>query len=935
MAEVDMVLKWQQSVKDDHHIDEKPPVSHLFAVCSEFYAEIVAQLGTNPATERGLLLKLQRSHSYLILWADGYGVAEGQLDASLDKSRRVKRTTINLLISICQILTKRLLPALGREQQLRLQDRAAEVAHKVELLKLIASQDDVADSDSDSDTESGSSQVSDTAPDLDDIAEDLRTDTECLLDLGSRFKEDAVGPVVTETAVDPEELIVWDPSDTFVDRVRWRYPKCDLEVSSRLGRANWTRVLRQQSIKDMNQRKVEVQPDGRIESGERSRFGHESVMGSEKSKDTVPSEATTFRDSAIGSSIPSNASGPPAIEYAETTVSYYGGQGDTVRIPSLPAGAKVGTPFLCIGCNKMVTAPTKSSWKKHLFSDLKPYICLVSTCVLNEKLFATKSEWKDHMDLKHTSSQSTTRNCPVCQENTFYGDDHFSSHIAKHLEEVALTILPTNADSEDGTDADSGLASSESSDVEENEETRKLPMLNIKPLNKVEDLDIVEKIRAVILEPLSERDDFAHFKPWVFRIGELIQPGSILRGVEDALLYIAMVRIKILMVLTVDALSDMVQETSSNAELYQKFSLAVLEQISKASLDLDLSTQIRSGERPYDKGYFPDAEKSILRRARDMEHTGRPLPDPGLETLGLTELDDVVRAMMSWRAQDSVFPYTMVCQEPGCGKEFKRDCDLTKHQKTHSRPWKCPIPTCKYREYGWPTEKELDRHWSDKHEEAPTVMYTCLFAPCPYKSKRESNCKQHMEKAHGWTYVRSKTSGRKSVLHNEDISSSDTNTLLPATSNLVDKGYETPDDHRELVSQIGIELGPGHSSELIPPPIPSASRASIPNSGLNAALGDADEDWTKITDLAERRRIQNRIAQRHYRKTLKQRLEDLEKRANISSDPLPNSGSVDSPGGANQLMNVLERIDVDDTQEKKDLSFAAHAEEAGARTSDQ
>ncbi|KAK7927823.1 hypothetical protein PG985_004924 [Apiospora marii] len=40
-----------------------------------------------------------------------------------------------------------------------------------------------------------------------------------------------------------------------------------------------------------------------------------------------------------------------------------------------------------------------------------------------------------------------------------------------------------------------------------------------------------------------------------------------------------------------------------------------------------------------------------------------------------------------------------------------------------------------------------------------------------------------------------------------------------------------------------------------------------------------DEDWTKISDLAVRRRIQNRIAQRNYRKKLKRRLEDLERRA--------------------------------------------------------
>jgi uncharacterized C2H2 Zn-finger protein len=41
-------------------------------------------------------------------------------------------------------------------------------------------------------------------------------------------------------------------------------------------------------------------------------------------------------------------------------------------------------------------------------------------------------------------------------------------------------------------------------------------------------------------------------------------------------------------------------------------------------------------------------------------------------------------------------------------------------------------------------------------------MFKCLYEPCPYKSKRESNCKQHMEKAHGWTYVRTKTNGKKS-----------------------------------------------------------------------------------------------------------------------------------------------------------------------------
>lgn len=129
--------------------------------------------------------------------------------------------------------------------------------------------------------------------------------------------------------------------------------------------------------------------------------------------------------------------------------------------------------------------------------------------------------------------------------------------------------------------------------------------------------------------------------------------------------------------------------------------------------------------------------------------------------------DEVSRSMARRRKSDKPGDVMHVCRD--CKKEFKRPCDLTKHEKTHSRPWKCTEQKCKYFELGWPTEKERDRHMNDKHSAAP-AQYKCLYPPCTYASKRESNCKQHMEKAHGWEYVRSKSNGRKKTTSTTDRS---------------------------------------------------------------------------------------------------------------------------------------------------------------------
>lgn len=197
--------------------------------------------------------------------------------------------------------------------------------------------------------ESGTDSESDgdsvyEADDLQEVIEDLRTDAQCLLDLGSRFHEPALGVISREDAIQLAPSHTWDPALNFVERIQWRYPQCDGQLAVRLGKANWARVVRSQEAKGAHQQKR---------------------LQETWSSEPVPSRGalTTLHDSGIGTSTPSNLSLPPATQYAETTVSYRTGHAGSVRIPPMPEIAKQGVPFECMACGRLVTIKTKSVWK--------------------------------------------------------------------------------------------------------------------------------------------------------------------------------------------------------------------------------------------------------------------------------------------------------------------------------------------------------------------------------------------------------------------------------------------------------------------------------------------------------------------------------------------------------------------------------------------
>ena len=313
-----------------------------------------------------------------------------------------------------------------------------------------------------------------------------------------------------------------------------------------------------------------------------------------------------------------------------------------------------------------------------------------------------------------------------------------------------------------------------------------------------------KKISQSIIDPILKEERFEDFHPLVSSLGNKANKAiRCLRDLEQSLIFQPLVSI-LLSNLSLDSDLDFAKTLSVSQNLYRTFGEFSIQLVVDTYHQLSETDQRRASDRPYDNGYFLDLVQQVGRLASQVgcrrnsvtasEEDDEMAYSPGDEvtvegglattgdvaelvrwkrgkgislrtgleyepTLGIKReasslLDDDVARSMARRKKGYIPEYVeMKCSDPECDKIFTRKCDLSKHEKTHSRPFKCPEPSCKYHDQGLPTEKERDRHINDKHDPNPH-FYKCNY--CEFRTKRESNCKQHMEKKHNWQYERAK-----------------------------------------------------------------------------------------------------------------------------------------------------------------------------------
>ena len=96
--------------------------------------------------------------------------------------------------------------------------------------------------------------------------------------------------------------------------------------------------------------------------------------------------------------------------------------------------------------------------RKHVFADLRPYVCLFRDCELADNQYISKGEWLVHEKVNHVNKIDTGQFsvgkkpdkssclvlCPFCGVRMDDRDElNAAKHLGRHMEKIAFAVVTT------------------------------------------------------------------------------------------------------------------------------------------------------------------------------------------------------------------------------------------------------------------------------------------------------------------------------------------------------------------------------------------------------------------------------------------------------------------------------------------------------------
>ena len=270
----------------------------------------------------------------------------------------------------------------------------------------------------------------------------------CLFQMSMLVRKPARHDLLTKAQ--PTDLSAYEPFDQ--DHVRNKYPKAEDSLVRRLGLA-MTQRRKYLKYRERHHQKLSKGLDDAQETN--SEYSELS--------DTI---ATDFKIGEVDTEDESAKSEVSQTSYAPTLLN-----GGDITIPPPPKASRGGEIFECPYCFFMITVRDSRAWYKHVFLDIQPYVCTVSECPTPHKLYSTQHEWIRHLRATHQADWDGSQReltvtgtdasnckvrravCPLCQSD-FGIEKQFERHLARHLQEIALFVLPRSEPDSDASSDD-------------------------------------------------------------------------------------------------------------------------------------------------------------------------------------------------------------------------------------------------------------------------------------------------------------------------------------------------------------------------------------------------------------------------------------------------------------------------------------------------
>ncbi|KAK4211000.1 hypothetical protein QBC37DRAFT_427857 [Rhypophila decipiens] len=461
-----------QAQSPSHYEDESDSdgiVNQLYSSITQFCQDVLFNLQNSEEARRKdpmstpLYRLLDDIYTSFVTWGSDLDVRRGALDKALEDSRELRQFTIKILIRVCEAIENEIHPTMldiFRETQLESPIQRLET--KLERIRSIKAEASLhaqnsADSEYDDGIKSASSSdgygpgtPSDSSS-LEEALETLKYEVEALIELTPSLEDP-----IQDTIVDTHEKAAAPQAQgsshedckylTFLDGIKQKSPQCNDALATAIGKAIYRTTIRLQAERDAAANPQLSLGVGRPEKAASELFPRDSGY------DTATRDPSQRLNNLPAQSTTSLGSGRET-DYARTLNAYKDDDGTiSTPFPSQPKELKIGDKFACVACGRQVAkSQSGAAWRRHVLSDLQPWICCQISCDCNFKSFSTRDEWLKHLQAIHEAHPSwNARSCPFCPREVTVGHQNMICHVERHLRQLSLAALP--ASHEDGSE---------------------------------------------------------------------------------------------------------------------------------------------------------------------------------------------------------------------------------------------------------------------------------------------------------------------------------------------------------------------------------------------------------------------------------------------------------------------------------------------------